>query len=242
VSLRIERGTITAIAGLSASGKTTLLGVLGMLWAEDNIPPGSAIYCDGDERVDMAHLGRNQRAALRRRHFGFVLQTAFLLPHFSCLDNLAMPLALQGAPIHDCRQAAKALLDDVGLGQLATKPARQTSGGERQRLAVLRALIHGPRVVFADEPLNNLDFLHSKQIVDLLWRWKGEPAFLRGESGDRTLVLVSHVLDEEVFKSLDQIYVVADGRIVENRPWTPAEFPDGAAGLRRLMFDTRPRR
>jgi ABC-type lipoprotein export system ATPase subunit len=235
VTMRIRRGVTTAVVGLSGSGKTTLLSALGLLSGARAISGGKIVFKSMHEEVDYGVANDRTLNQLRMHQFGFVLQNAFLLPHFSCLENVAFPLTIQGVRVEERRKKAMSLLASdkeyaSDLSHLAQKPARQTSGGERQRLALYRALIHEPQVIFADEPLNNLDFMNSRFVADRLMQWKNDP-----RHGDaRSLIIVSHNLDT-IFEHVDDFFVMSHGRLLRQKPFSQDELPDGVDGLRRLM-------
>jgi len=235
LTMRIRRGVTTAVVGLSGSGKTTLLSALGLLSGARAISGGKIVYKTIDQEVDYSRADDRTLNQLRMQQFGFVLQNAFLLPHFSCLENVAFPLAIQGVAADERAERVLALLTADGdpssdLCHLAAKPARETSGGERQRLALYRALIHDPQVILADEPLNNLDFINSRFVCDRLMRWKNDPVHRE----HRSLLIVSHDL-EMIFDEIDDFFVMSKGRLKRAEPYTRDELPEGAESLRRLI-------
>ncbi|QDV36304.1 ABC transporter ATP-binding protein [Tautonia plasticadhaerens] len=215
-------GTLVLL-GESGSGKTTLLSLLGLLWdrpAESGeLTYGGVAPARGDTRT---------RAILRRSEFGFVLQSAFLLPHFTVSQNVAVPLELAGIDAASIRERVGHLLGAAGLSDLARRRARTLSGGQRQRVAVLRALAHDPRVVFADEPVSNLDRQNAEVVLDLLARWRLGSLFERQERRDRLLVLVSHSLRQarKIADGEGMALLLHEGRLVGGRPYPLAQIDD----------------
>ena len=175
LSLDLCRGDSLAIVGSSGSGKSTLLGLLAGL----DLPSSGSIHLAGQ---DLSQLDEDQRARLRAEQVGFVFQSFQLLDSLNALENVMLPLELEGHA--DARQRARALLERVGLGHRLTHYPRQLSGGEQQRVAIARAFVAEPAVLFADEPTGNLDSHTGERICDLLFALNRE----RGA----TLVLVTH--------------------------------------------------
>ncbi len=175
VSLDVPRATSLAIVGASGSGKTTLLGLLAGL----DTPSRGAITLAGT-RIEA--LDEERRAALRRRHVGFVFQSFHLLPALTAEENVMLPLELDGQD--DARERARAVLAEVGLAQRCHHYPHQLSGGEQQRVALARAFVHRPRILFADEPTGNLDQRTGRAVGDLLFELNRAHA--------TTLVLVTH--------------------------------------------------
>ena len=197
ISFDIEEGETFSIVGPSGSGKTTLLGLCAGL---DQADSGSIDLCG----TGMNSLTEDERAILRNKNIGFVFQDFQLLPTLTALENVAVPLELQGAK--NASKIGKELLEKVGLGDRFHHYPSQLSGGEQQRVAVARAFSNTPSVLFADEPTGNLDAETGEKIIDLLFN-------LNKESGT-TLVIVTH--DLELAQKTQRILRLKGGRILEN--------------------------
>ncbi len=196
VDLTVRRGERIAIVGASGAGKTTLLQLLGGL----DVPTRGAVYVLGQ---NMADLGQAERGRIRNEHLGFVYQFHHLLPEFSALENVAMPLLLRRMPLAEVEKAAACLLERVGLAaRLHHKPG-ELSGGERQRVAVARALVTSPAVVLADEPTGNLDHRTGDRVFDLMLELNLETR--------TSLVVVTH--DTARARSMDRVLHMEDGQI-----------------------------
>lgn len=197
IDLDIERGKIVSIVGASGAGKTTLLQIMGTL---DKADSGSVII-DG---IDVMKLSDAKRSAFRNKHMGFVFQFHQLLPEFTALENVMMPALIGGTSRREARQRAEELLAFMGLSDRASHKPNELSGGEKQRVAVARALVNKPDVVFADEPSGSLDSQNKQELHRLFFD-------LRDKMG-QTFVIVTH--DEQLAALADQKISMKDGRIV----------------------------
>jgi putative ABC transport system ATP-binding protein len=197
VTFEVEKGQTFSIVGPSGSGKTTLLGLCAGL---DKPDAGTVELCG----YDLNTLNEDERAQLRNKEVGFIFQNFQLLPTLTALENVSVPLELQGAK--DAAKKAKALLDKVGLGDRTHHYPSQLSGGEQQRVALARAFSNTPTILFADEPTGNLDEETGEKVIQLLFE-------LNKEAGT-TLVIISHDLD--LANRTQQILRLKGGQIASN--------------------------
>lgn len=198
IDLKIQERDIISIVGASGAGKSTLLHLLGAL----DRPSQGKVYYD---KVDIFHLNDGDLAHFRNQHIGFVFQFHHLLPEFTALENVMMPLLIRRTPRDIAHEKANTILQEVGLqARLYHKPG-ELSGGEQQRVAVARAIVNEPTVLFADEPTGNLDTKTGEKINELLFRLNQEIGII--------IVLVTH--NEKLAQTADRIIHLRDGEIVE---------------------------
>ena len=197
INLHIEEGERIAIVGASGSGKSTLLHLLGGL----DLPSTGSVWIDGQE---MSGLSDKKRGLIRNEYLGFVYQFHHLLPEFTAVENVAMPLFIRGEDVNKAKQKASLLLEDIGLGHRLEHRPIELSGGERQRAAIARALVTEPNVVLADEPTGNLDVNTASAVFDMMME-------LNQRVGT-ALVMVTH--DTSLAGKMDKRYHLEDGTLV----------------------------
>ena len=197
VDLEIKRGEVVAIVGPSGCGKSTLLHILGSL---DQADRGEIVI----NNTGLSQLSGNKLAAFRNKHIGFVFQFHHLLPEFTALENVCIPGWLAGRGKAEVKDKAESLLKILGLKDRNENKPNQLSGGEQQRVAVARALINNPAVVFADEPTGNLDSANAQELHQLFFDLR--------KQFDQTFLIVTH--NEELSQLSDRTLHMKDGRIV----------------------------
>jgi lipoprotein-releasing system ATP-binding protein len=197
IDLCVAKTEIVAIAGPSGAGKTTLLQILGTL----DSPDGGRLVLNG---TDLSRLNEKEQAAFRNRNIGFVFQFHQLLPEFTALENVMIPALIGKEKLQTAEKKAKDLLDFLKLSErLKHKPA-ELSGGEKQRVAVARALVNNPAVVLADEPSGSLDTQNKEELHSLFFELRDQMC--------QTFVIVTH--DEDLARRTDRIIYMKDGRVI----------------------------
>jgi lipoprotein-releasing system ATP-binding protein len=194
INFTLDRGETSAIIGSSGSGKTTLLNIMGGL---DKPSSGQILLND----MDVHKLSEKKRCTVRNEHFGFIYQFHHLLPEFTALENVAMPLLINGQSVEQATKEATRVLQDVGLAKRIDHKPGELSGGERQRAAIARALVHRPDCILADEPTGNLDRKNAEQAIELLIDLNREYK--------TSLVIVTH--DLKIANLMSTIYTLEDG-------------------------------
>ncbi|MBR2395687.1 MAG: ABC transporter ATP-binding protein [Bacteroidaceae bacterium] len=198
ISLNIERGEVVSITGPSGAGKTTLLQIMGSL----DKPDGGKVLYDGQ---DITRMSEKEISAFRNKHIGFVFQFHQLLPEFTALENISIPMLIAGQGMRQANARAKELLQLLGLADRADHKPSELSGGEKQRIAVARALANQPDVILADEPSGSLDTKNKEELHKLFFS-------LRDQLG-QTFVIVTH--DESLAAMTDRTIRLLDGSILK---------------------------
>ena len=199
IDLHIDKGEVVSIVGPSGAGKTTLLQIMGTLDKADS----GTIEIDG---VDVSRLSSKKLSDFRNQHVGFVFQFHQLLPEFTALENVMIPAFINGKGRSSAKERAMELLDFMGLKERASHKPNELSGGEKQRVAVARALVNNPAVIFADEPSGSLDTKNKQELHQLFFD-------LRDKFG-QTFVIVTH--DEELAKITDRTIHLKDGMVTSH--------------------------
>jgi lipoprotein-releasing system ATP-binding protein len=196
IDLHIEKGEVVSIVGPSGAGKTTLLQIIGTL----DRPDSGSVHVDS---IDVTSLSQKKLSDFRNRHIGFVFQFHQLLPEFTAIENIMIPAYIAGTSNKEARRRATELLDFMGLSDRATHKPNELSGGEKQRVAVARALVNNPAVILADEPSGSLDTKNKAELHQLFFD-------LRDRFG-QTFVIVTH--DEGLAGITDRTIHLRDGQI-----------------------------
>ena len=197
ISFTIEKGEVVSIVGPSGAGKTTLLQIMGTL----DRPDGGQVWLNG---TDVSRMKEKELSAFRNREIGFVFQFHQLLPEFTALENVMIPVLIQGVSLSIARKSAMEMLDFLGLSSRVSHKPAELSGGEKQRVAVARALVNHPSVILADEPSGSLDTQNKEELHRLFFD-------LRDKLG-QTFVIVTH--DEDLASKTDRTIHLIDGRVV----------------------------
>jgi putative ABC transport system ATP-binding protein len=210
VDLSIRKNEYVALMGPSGSGKSTIMNIIGCL----DTPTSGSYFLNGP---DVAQLSDNELAEIRNKEIGFVFQTFNLLPRYSALDNVALPLVYAGIPKEERQERAKQALISVGLGDRLHHKHNELSGGQRQRVAVARALVNRPSIILADEPTGNLDTKTSHEIMGL---------FDDIHAAGNTIVIVTH--EEDIARMARRIVRMRDGKVESDLINAPAASMAGA--------------
>jgi lipoprotein-releasing system ATP-binding protein len=197
VSLTVAKGEIVSVTGASGAGKSTLLHILGAL----DKPDSGSVQIEG---TDIFKLSAKKLAQFRNRHLGFVFQFHHLLPEFSAIENVAVPLWIAGKGKKQGMEMAAEMLGTVGLAKKLDNKPSELSGGEQQRVAIARALVNRPSIIMADEPTGNLDSAHAQAIHELFIELRNK--------FNQTFIMVTH--NEELAQMTDRVVHMKDGKVV----------------------------
>ena len=195
ISLTIEKGEYVAIIGQSGSGKSTLMNMLGCL----DVPTDGAYYLNGQ---DVSHLSDDELSDIRNQEIGFIFQGFNLIPSFTAVENVELPLLYRGVGKRERHELAVKALEKVGLSERLTHKPSEMSGGQQQRVAIARAIAQAPPIILADEPTGNLDSSSSKEIIEILQALHKE---------GRTVILITH--DNEIAAQARRVIRIKDGKI-----------------------------
>ena len=199
VDLEVKRGEIVTIVGASGAGKSSLLNILGTL----DSPDSGKLFID---KIEVSNLNNKNLSAFRNQKIGFIFQFHHLLVEFNAIENVCIPAFIAGVPRAEAEKKAKELLEMLGLGDRTTHKPAELSGGEQQRVAVARALINNPALIFADEPSGNLDSKNALELHELFIKLRND--------FNQTFVIVTH--NQELSDMSDRTILMKDGSIVNN--------------------------
>jgi len=198
LDLDVQRGELLMVVGPSGCGKTTLISVIGAILSQDS---GECVVLGRD----VQRMSQSERARFRGTSIGFVFQMFNLLPALSAVENVAIPLLINGTPHRNAETKAREVVEAVGLGLRTNALPGELSGGQQQRVAIARALVHDPKLVVCDEPTSNLDHDTRLAVMEML---RGT-----GKKQDRALIVVTH--DPRIFQFADRIAHMDDGKIID---------------------------
>lgn len=200
LSMKVDSSQVVALMGPSGAGKSTLLYLMGFL---DTVDSGKIYFHIDENNIDLSTYNDNNISKFRNKNIGFIFQFYHLLPELTALENIMTPAIIAGDNFKNAREKALILLNKVGLSNRADNKPNELSGGEQQRIAIARALINQPSIIFADEPTGNLDSANTQIIIELL-------NSLRNEY-NLTMIIATH--SQEIAKMADKICYLKDGKI-----------------------------
>ncbi|MBK8109021.1 MAG: ABC transporter ATP-binding protein [Saprospiraceae bacterium] len=198
IDMEVSKASVVSIVGRSGAGKSTLLHILGTL----DLPDTGSLYIDG---MEVTKMSEKKLAQFRNEHMGFVFQFHHLLDEFSALENVMMPALIKGDSRKEAEARASELLTYLGLEDRKEHRPAALSGGEQQRVAVARALVNKPSIIFADEPTGNLDLINATDMHNLFIRLKND--------FQQTFVIVTH--NAELAQMSDELYKMEDGKLIQ---------------------------